>query len=152
MRKPRRHPRDLCLLLYLLFIGCSSCTTIGPDLPQDLQGNSLIVLGFTANQSRPYEGGTLFTGLHINKLDGQPVEPAMTMYDYRIVESGEHTVEGFCYWRLRGVLTLPDDLHEPGKLTIATKPNHRYTIQSHIDEYKNRCMLTTVETEHHANQ
>ena len=144
---PYRHLCRFLLIGLLLSIvtGCAS----GPTLPADIQGKSLIVLGFTSNQAKPYEGGTLYTGMYINKLDGNLIEPAMHLYDYRIVEPGSHIVEGHCYWRLRGDITLSyDDLNEPGKLVLTTRPNHRYTLQCEIDEYKNRCDISVVETPH----
>ena len=130
------------ILLAVATICGSGCQTY-PVLP-DLKGNAAIVLGFTTNSAQPYEGGTLYTGFHLTRLDGQPTQ-TLSRYDYIIMEPGEHRVQGECYWQLRGVMRLDDDLLEAGELVMITRPDHIYTLQSDIDEYKSQCTLSVIE-------
>lgn len=131
----------------LVAMGVTGCST-RPPLPEALQGQSLIVLGFTTNHAEPYQGGTLYKGFVMEALDGAPAGP-LSRDQYLLVAPGEHRISGHCYWRLRGVLSFDeDDFTEPGTLTLITRPDTRYTIQSDIDEYKYQCRLTVVETAH----
>lgn len=125
-----------------------SCA-IKPDLPTDLEGKAIIVLGFTADSAIPYDGGTLYTGLRISSLDDESIgPPSLGRYDYLLVDPGQHNLKGYCYWQLRGSLRMEDDLQEPAELSLDTKANTRYTIQSDIDEYKSRCHLSVIVTPH----
>lgn len=124
-------------------MGLVACAA-GPQLPSDLQGQAVIVLGFTTLSAEPYEGGTLYTGFTLDTLDGQPVGP-LSRYQYKLVAPGQHRIEGSCYWQLRGTLRFEDDLQERGSLVLDTRPDVVYTIQSDIDEYKNQCRLNAVE-------
>lgn len=123
-----------------------SCA-LGPTLPQSLNDKALVVLGFSADEAIPYDSGMLYTGLRITKIDGQSVGPSsMQKYDYRLLEPGKHILEGYCYWKLRSALRLEDDLQESAYIELETEPNTRYTLQSEIDEYKNRCEVRVVIT------
>lgn len=119
--------------------GCAHDTGI----PTDLDGQSLIIMGYRADKAEPYEGGMLYTGHRIDTLDGQLIgPPPMAKGDFTLVAPGKHTLEGYCFWQLRGVFHGVDDLQERGQLIITTLPNHIYTIQSDIDEYKVHCDLS----------
>jgi len=130
----------LALLTTLVLNGCAHHPS---GVPTELNGQSLIVMGYRADKGVPYEGGMLYTGHRIDTLDDQLIEPApMAKGDFKLVKPGEHVLEGYCYWQLRGVFHDVDDLQERGKLHLTTLPNHTYTIQSDIDEYKVKCTLS----------
>lgn len=142
-----RHTR-IVLVIIGFCTGMGGCVT-GPQLPAYLNGQAAIVLGFTADEAAPYEGGTLYTGLRIHTLDGNPIgPPSLKQYDFILVEPGKHVLQGYCYWQLRGVMGFKDDLQEPGEITLYAQANHVYTLQSSIDEYKNRCQLSVIERAH----
>ena len=133
------------LAQFLLFAGVfvtSACQHY-PTLPDDLQGQAAIVLGFNTESVEPYDGGTLYTGFWLESINGTPIEP-VGRYAVTFVAPGPTTLAGHCYWRLRGNLRFEDDLWEPGELTLTAEPNQVYTVQSNIDEYKSRCTLTVV--------
>ena len=137
------------LIGVLLSVYLLGACALGPTLPENLNGQSIVVLGFTADEAIPYDGGTLYTGLRISKIDGKPVGlPSLKKYDYRILPPGKHLLEGYCYWQLRSIHRFEDDLQEPAVIELETRPNTRYTLQSEIDEYKNRCEVSIVETPH----
>jgi hypothetical protein len=119
------------------------CVT-GPQIPKDLRGNGAIILGFTTDETMPYEGGTLNTGFRVNRLDGKAVN--LGKYDVVLVEPGHHEIKGHCYWRLHRISLDIDDLLEPAQLTLNVEANTHYTIQSEIDEYKTKCKLRVIET------
>ncbi len=120
----------------------SACASY-PELPADLQGKVAIVMGFDTDTAKPYEGGMLYTGLVLESINEQPLSPALGMYQYRLVEPGQVSVGGHCFWRLRGLLwDRPDDLWEPGQLSWQAEPNHVYTLSAAIDEYQNRCEIS----------
>ena len=133
-----------------LAIICAFCLwgcVTGPNIPQDLRGNGAIILGFTTDETKPYQGGTLNTGFRVNRLEGKTVN--LGKYDVVLVEPGHHHIKGHCYWRLRSMSMDVDDLLEPAQLTLSVVANTRYTIQSDIDEYKTKCKLRVIETPGH---
>ena len=122
-------------------LGCNAT----PVVPQELAGQSLIVLGFSTQSAQPYEGGTLYTGFRMEQLDGEAIAP-LTRSQSILVAPGHHRLTGQCYWRLRGVLDFKqDDFTEQGALSLTTRPDTIYTIQSDIDEYKFQCTLTVIQ-------
>lgn len=126
-------------------IAASGCAS-GPVLPQDLQGRAAIVMGFATESAQPYEGGTLYKGLLLERVNDDTFTPALRRHDYRLVEPGQVTVAGHCFWRLRGVMwDPPQDLLEPGTLTWEAKPGHIYTLFADIDKYKARCVISYFE-------
>lgn len=134
------------ILIIAASIGLFGCQT-GPNVPNDIGDQSVIIMGFTTHSAQPYEGGTLYTGFIADKLDGRDIK-ALTQSQFVLVTPGEHRLEGRCYWKLRGSLQFEDDFTEPGQLTLKTHPNTVYTIQSDIDEYKHQCKLRVVERPH----
>lgn len=120
----------------------ASCAS-GPVLSADLQGKAAIVMGFATDNAKPYEGGTLYTGLLLEQVNTQTYSPALQRYDYVLVEPGPVTISGHCFWRLRGVMwDRPDDLWEPGTLSWEAQAGHVYTLFADIDEYKSRCLIS----------
>lgn len=133
--------RRFGICLQALILGaCASA----PEPPRDLQGNALVVMGFTTDETRPYEGGTLYTGLRIDTINGQSVGPIpLTRYDSRPVPPGKVSVDGYCFWRLRTLpWDAPPDLQEPAHLEWEAQSNHVYTLAVSIDEYKATCNLS----------
>ena len=124
------------------FVILSGCAT-QPQLPADLAGNAAIVMGFATDSAQTYEGGTLYTGLILESINGEPLEPGLRRYEYRLTTPGAVTVTGHCFWRLRGIFWEHHaDLWEPGSLSWQAEPNHVYTLSADIDEYKNRCVIS----------
>lgn len=125
-----------------------SCATY-PELPADLQDQAAIVMGFGTNSAGPYEGGTLYTGLVLEQINGQPLDQPLLQYQYRLVNPGIVSVSGHCFWHLRGLpWDKPDDRWEAGSLTWEAQPNHVYTLSADIDEYKNRCEISYFDKAH----
>lgn len=130
------------ILIFGASIGQLGCAGY-PTLPE-LHGQSAVVLGFSTANAIPYEGGTLYTGFWLQAVDDQPIEP-ISRYGYLLLKPGEHRLQGNCYWRLRSVMSMEDDINEAGELRLLTRGDHVYTIQSDIDEYHHQCKLTVVE-------
>lgn len=127
-------------------ITLGSCAS-GPVLPSDLQGKAAIVMGFDTDTAKPYEGGTLYKGLLLERINDDTFTPSLRRYDYRLIEAGQVTVAGHCFWRLRGAMwDRPEDLLEPGSLSWEAQPNHVYTLFADIDEYKARCVISYFDT------
>lgn len=140
----RTHSR--VILITSMALAVCNCAH-NESVPKELNGQSLIIMGYRADKGVPYEGGMLYTGHRIDTLDGKLIgPPSMAKGDFMLVDPGEHTLEGYCYWQLRGVFHGVDDLQERGQLTIKALPNHVYTIQSDIDEYKVKCDLWAFES------
>lgn len=137
MNKIVAHFSPLGAALWL--IGCATY----PELPP-LQGQAAIVLGYSTEQARPYEGGTLYTGFHLKQVDDMDIEP-LTQYSVYLLAPGEHRLRGDCYWQWRGLNRQEDDFSEPGELTLLARADHVYTLQSDLDEYKHQCRLTVIE-------
>lgn len=148
-----QHSTTLSLVLGLTLTVLAGChqnpfathTTATPA--DDLNGQSIIVMGYSAEMAVPYQGGMLHTGHVIDTVNGHRLDPPFLLKgDSLMLPPGEHLLEGVCFWQLRGTFNFPDDLQERGQLLLVTRPNHRYTIQSTIDEYKARCDLRFLET------
>lgn len=132
-------------ILAVWLVAVSGCAS-GPVLPADLQGKAAIVMGFDTDTAKPYEGGTLYKGLLLERINADTFMPALRRYQYHLIEPGQVTVAGHCFWRLRGVMwDRPQDLFEPGTLTWEAKPDHVYTLFADIDEYKARCVISYFE-------
>lgn len=119
-----------------------------PELPENLDGDAVIVMGYATSQVDSYDdGGTLYTGFRMEAINGGSVgEKPLKTYDFRRVKAGKVAVSGYCYLRVRGeIWNAPDDLKEPGSLEWVAKPNHVYTLFSYIDDYKNKCELSYFE-------
>ena len=121
-----------------LLHGCAS-----PPVLPDLQGQAAVVMGFTTEEAKPYEGGTVYTGLLIHRINGTSVgETPLRRDDYRTVPAGKVVVEGQCYWYWHGISwDTHRDLLEPARLEWDAQPGHIYTLFASIDEYKATCML-----------
>ena len=127
-------------LLVSSLTGCAS----PPKPPQTLNGSAQLVMGFTTDEARPYEGGTLYTGLRIESINGQSVGSVpLSRYDTRLIPPGKTSVDGYCFWRLRTMpWNAPPDLKEPAHLEWQAQPDHVYTLYINIDEYKATCNLS----------
>ncbi len=130
----------VCFLILML----GGCQT-SPNFPDDLNGKTAVVMGYSTDLAEPYEGGTLYTGMWIDKINGEELATPLKHYDIHILEPAHYQFDGTCFWRLRGNMRLEDDLYEPATYAIEMKADTFYILGVEIDEYKIVCDVSHVE-------
>ncbi len=136
------------LMAGLLLIAATSGCQIGPELPKSLDGQAVLVMGYSTDFSEFARGGSVATGFILDTVNDELLEPSLGLYEFIKLQPGQINFSGHCFWRFRGGGFADNDLWEPGQLSFEAKADHRYTVSVQIDEYKARCNLKVIETRH----
>lgn len=129
------------IILFLVVAGCAS----RPQLPSDFQGKAAIVMGYSTDWVEGDHGGNVYTGMRLDKLNGIALAEPLARYDYVLVDPGDVRVQGECWWRLRGTMTMEDDLLEAVDYHFIAKANYIYTLSLQVDDYKAECRVDNFE-------
>lgn len=136
------------VIIVILFLALSACVR-GPVLPENLNGQAALVMGYSSDFVRSDAGGMVYTGMAIESVNDEKLLTPLKRGDYLLVAAGEVRLQGACWWRLRGNINFEDDVLEPLDYIFKALPNHVYTLAVDIDNYKYLCDVSFFESVGH---